>query len=188
MQGLPVFEPSHTHIHTRTHVPTLFNLPSFPPSGFCSTIPLTKFICTVYPSSNSSAYSKFFNYLTSKVEHIVPFAEFSIFGDFNVHRQLCLSSPFTDHPDELAFNFAILHDLEQLVQHPTRIPDHLRDTPNILDLFLTSNPSVDAVTLSSPLGSSNHNFILYLLFLQSLLRIPQSAGAYGVLPLPVVGT
>ncbi|XP_063864361.1 uncharacterized protein LOC135102784 isoform X1 [Scylla paramamosain] len=60
---------------------------------------------------------------------------------------------------ELAFNFAILHDLEQLVQHLTHIPDCLRDTPNILHLFLTSNPSAYAVTLSSPLGSSNHNLI-----------------------------
>ncbi|MPC87602.1 hypothetical protein E2C01_082468 [Portunus trituberculatus] len=33
---------------------------------------------------------------------------------FNVHHKLWLSSPFTDHPGELAFNFAILHDLEQL--------------------------------------------------------------------------
>ncbi|MPC41655.1 hypothetical protein E2C01_035255 [Portunus trituberculatus] len=29
--------------------------------------------------------------------------------------QLWFSSPFTDHPGKLAFNFAILHDLEQLV-------------------------------------------------------------------------
>ncbi|MPC54085.1 hypothetical protein E2C01_047992 [Portunus trituberculatus] len=79
--------------------------------------------------------------------------------DFNVHHQLWLSSPFTDHPGEQAFNFAILHDLEQLVQHPTRIPDLLGYTPNILDLFLTSNPSAYAVTLFSLLVFSNHNFI-----------------------------
>ncbi|KAK8400926.1 hypothetical protein O3P69_002597 [Scylla paramamosain] len=85
--------------------------------------------------------------------------EISILGDFNVHHQLWLSSPFTDHPGELAYNFAILHDLGQLVQHPTRIPDRLGDTSNILDLFLTSNPSAYAVTLSSPLGSSDHNLI-----------------------------
>ncbi|KAK8395869.1 hypothetical protein O3P69_005762 [Scylla paramamosain] len=122
----------------------------------------TKFICAVYLSPNSSDYKKFFDYLTSKVEHILtlfPFAEISILGDFNVHHQLWLSSPFTDHPGELAYNFAILHDLEQLVQYPTRIPDRLGDTPNILDLFLTSNPSAYAVTLSSPLGSSDHNLI-----------------------------
>ncbi|MPC67033.1 hypothetical protein E2C01_061194 [Portunus trituberculatus] len=45
------------------------------------------------------------------------------------------------------------------MQHPTRIPDRLGDTPNILDLFLTSNPSAYAVTLSSPMDSSNHNLI-----------------------------
>ncbi|KAK8385199.1 hypothetical protein O3P69_012186 [Scylla paramamosain] len=111
--------------------------------------------------------------------------EISILGDFNVHHQLWLSSSFTDHPGELAFNFAILHDLEQLVQHPTRIPDRLGDTPIILDLFLTSNPAY-AVTLSSPLGSSNHNLIsVSCLSLQSLLRIHLSEGASGVLPLLV---
>ncbi|MPC32612.1 hypothetical protein E2C01_025932 [Portunus trituberculatus] len=82
-----------------------------------------------------------------------------ILGDFNVHHQLWLSSPFTDHPGELTFNFAILHDLEQLVQHLTRNPDSLEDTPDILDLFLISNPSAYAVTLSSPLGSSDHKLI-----------------------------
>ncbi|MPC22939.1 hypothetical protein E2C01_015969 [Portunus trituberculatus] len=48
---------------------------------------------------------------------------------------------------------------EQLVQHPTCISDCLGDTPNILDLFLTSNPSAYAVTLSSTLSSSDHNLI-----------------------------
>ena len=96
------------------------------------------------------------------MEHILshfPFAEISILGDFNVHHQLWLSSSFTDQPGEQAFNFAILHDLEQLVQHPTRIPDRPGDTPNILDLFLTSNPSSYSVKLFSPLGSSDHNLI-----------------------------
>ena len=123
---------------------------------------ITKFICAVYLSPNSSDYVKFFDYLTSKVEHILshfPFAEISILGDFNVHHQLWLSSSFTDQPGEQAFNFAILHDLEQLVQHPTRIPDRPGDTPNILDLFLTSNPSSYSVKLFSPLGSSDHNLI-----------------------------
>ena len=54
---------------------------------------------------------------------------------------------------------AILYDLEQLVQHPTRIPDRLGDTSNILDLFLTTNTSAYAVTLSFPLGSSDHNLV-----------------------------
>ncbi|MPC63990.1 hypothetical protein E2C01_058099 [Portunus trituberculatus] len=53
----------------------------------------------------------------------------------------------------------ILHDLEQLEQHPTHISDSLGDTPNNLDLFVASNPSAYAVTQSSPLGSSDHNLI-----------------------------
>ncbi|MPC47081.1 hypothetical protein E2C01_040816 [Portunus trituberculatus] len=108
--------------------------------------------------------SKFFDYLTSKVEHILslyPFAEISILREFYIHHQLWLSSSFTHYPGELAFNFAILHDLKQLVQQPTRIPDRLGDTPNILDLFLT-NPLAYAVTLSSPLGSSDHKLIFVL--------------------------
>ncbi len=75
------------------------------------------------------------------MKHILthsPFAEISILGDFNVHHQLWLSSSFTNLPGENAYNFALLNDLEQLVQHPTRIPDRLGDRPNILDLFHTA--------------------------------------------------
>ncbi|MPC11168.1 hypothetical protein E2C01_003826 [Portunus trituberculatus] len=71
---------------------------------------LTKFICAVYLSPDSSDYSKSFDYLASKMEHILsfyPFTEISILRDFNVHHQLWLSSPFTDHHGELAFNSAI---------------------------------------------------------------------------------
>ncbi|MPC81519.1 hypothetical protein E2C01_076140 [Portunus trituberculatus] len=53
----------------------------------------------------------------------------------------------------------LVHDLEQLVQHPSRIPDRLGDTPSILVFFLTCNPSAYTVTLSSPLGSSDHSLI-----------------------------
>ena len=45
------------------------------------------------------------------------------------------------------------------MQLPTHIPDRLGDTPNILDLFLTSNSSAYSVKLFSPLGSSDHNLI-----------------------------
>ncbi|MPC64517.1 hypothetical protein E2C01_058634 [Portunus trituberculatus] len=97
--------------------------------------------------------------------------------------------PFNDHPDELAFNFAILHDLEQLMQHPIPIPDRLGDTQNILDFFLTSNPSAYAVThLLRRAPPITIPFLYLVLFLQSLLKIPQSGVASGVLPLPVGGT
>ncbi|MPC33689.1 hypothetical protein E2C01_027048 [Portunus trituberculatus] len=106
------------------------------------------------PSDGPANYSGQFK--NSGKQKFCRITEISILGDFNVHHQLWLFSPFTDNHCELAFNFAILHDPEQ---HPTHIPDCLGDMPNILDLFLTSNPFAFAVILSSLLGSSNHNLI-----------------------------
>ncbi|MPC24674.1 hypothetical protein E2C01_017761 [Portunus trituberculatus] len=115
-------------------------------------------MATPNPASESPSGEGTRNVPSGTILSLYPFVDISIIGDFNVHHQLWLSFPFTDHPGELAFNSAILHDLEQLVQHPTRIPDRLGDTP-ILHFFLTSNPSAYAVTLSSQLGSSDHNLI-----------------------------
>ncbi|MPC45091.1 hypothetical protein E2C01_038775 [Portunus trituberculatus] len=61
--------------------------------------------------------------------------------------QTWLLYSFTNQSGEQGFNFAILHDLQQLVQHPICIPDRLKDTPTILDIFLTSNPSTYCYTL-----------------------------------------
>ncbi|KAL7647126.1 UNVERIFIED_CONTAM: hypothetical protein RMT77_002384 [Armadillidium vulgare] len=122
----------------------------------------TKFICSVYLSPNSTDYPKFCDYLNSKIEHILsssPFSEIIVLGDFNVHHRQWLSSSSHDPAGELAFNFSIQNNLEQLVQLPTRISDRLGDEPNILDLFLTSYPSPYSVKLYPPLGSSDHLLI-----------------------------
>ena len=103
----------------------------------------------------------FFYYLTFTVDHILsfyPFAEILIIIDFNVHHQFGLSFPFTDYSGELAFEFAILHDLEQLVQSPTRISQSPIYTPKILDLFFNYNSSAYHVTLFFyPMASFVHN-------------------------------
>jgi hypothetical protein len=122
----------------------------------------TKFICSVYRSPNSDDYPAFFDYLNSKLEVILssnPFSEIVILGDFNVHHRQWLNSSTQDAAGELAYQFSILNDLVQLVQLPTRIPDRPGDSPNILDLFLTSNPSPYTVKLLPPLGSSDHLLI-----------------------------
>ena len=114
-----------------------------------------EFTCAVYFSHNSSDYKKFFGNLSSKVEHILPlfpFAEISILGDFEVwvflsfHQPSCVGSLL----------LPILHDLVQLVQLYTCIPDHLGDTLNILHVFLACNHSAYIVNVSSPLGYSGH--------------------------------
>ena len=122
----------------------------------------TKFICSVYLSPNSTDYPKFFDYLNSKIEHILsssPFSEIIILGDFNVHHRQWLSSSSHDTAGERAFHFAIQNDLERLEQLPTCIPDRVGDEPNILDLFVTSNPSPYTDKLFPPLGSSDHLLI-----------------------------
>src|ERR1700755_2927481 len=121
----------------------------------------TKFICSVYLSPNSTDYPKLFDYLNSKIEHILsssPFSEIIVLGDFNVHHRQWLSSSSHDPAGELAYNFSIQNNFDQFVQHPTRIPDSLGDEPNILDLFLTSYPSPYTVK-RFPLGSSDHLLI-----------------------------
>ena len=122
----------------------------------------TKFICCVYLSPTTTDYPKFFQYLNSKLEHIIsisPFSEVIILGDFNVHHREWLSSPVTDIPGILTREFAILNDLEQLVHTPTRVPDRCADVSNILDLFLTSNPSPYTIKSLPPLGTSDHTLI-----------------------------
>ncbi|MPC10624.1 hypothetical protein E2C01_003263 [Portunus trituberculatus] len=80
-------------------------------------------------------------------------------------------------------------EVQQLVQHPTCIPDHLGDTPTFLDLFLVSNPAY-AVTLSSPLGCSYHNLNSVSCPNSPIppLDSPKSRGTSGGLPLPLWGT
>ena len=72
-----------------------------------------------------------------------PNAEIAILGTFNDHHQVCLSLPFTDYPDQLTFSLVILHDVEQLRQHPTCIPHSPGDIPNIPNLF----PNLQSVCL-----------------------------------------
>ena len=119
----------------------------------------TKYICSLYLSSNKTDYTKFFQFLNSKVDFIIsssPSAEIIVLGDFNVHHREWLYSRRTDAAGERAFEFCLENDFTQLVQYPTRIPDRLGDEPNILDLFLTTNPSLYTVNVSAALGSSDH--------------------------------
>ena len=86
---------------------------------------------------------------------------------------------FTDQPGEHTFKFAILHDVDKLVQLPTLIPDRIRDTPKILDLSLAFNPSYYSVKPSSPLGSFDHN-LMSVISLQCSLRARLSRGGSGI--------
>ncbi|RVE41143.1 hypothetical protein evm_014206 [Chilo suppressalis] len=88
-----------------------------------------------------------------------PNAELVFLGDFNAHHNLWLSSSKTDHAGISAHAFALTHDLKQLVDQPTRIPDIPSQAPSLLDLLLTTHPQGYQVVVRAPLGSSDHCLI-----------------------------
>ena len=88
-----------------------------------------------------------------------PHAEVLYLGDFNVHHSEWLNSNSTDVGGEEAFSFCILNGLEQIIKDPTRVPDRPEHTPQILDLFFTSNPVNFNYSISAPIGSSDHSLI-----------------------------
>ena len=67
-----------------------------------------------------------------------------------------LKATHTDVGGIEAFHFSISNELEQIIKHPTRVPDRHDHAANPLDLFFTSNPQNYTYTVSSPLGSSDH--------------------------------
>ena len=122
----------------------------------------TIIICFCYCSPNSTDFPAFFNYLSSCHESLLsshPRAEILYVGDFNLHHKEWLNSTHDDVGGFEAHSFSILHDLEQIIGHPTRVPDRHDQTANILDLFFTSNPSLYSYSIHSPLGSSDHCLI-----------------------------
>ena len=116
-------------------------------------------LCFCYWSSNATDFLSFFEYLTSCHESLLtkhPRAEVLYIGDFNVHHTEGLQSTHTDVGGNEAIHFSISNELEQIIKHPTRVPDRHDHAANTLDLFFTSNPQNYTYTVSSPLGSSDH--------------------------------
>ena len=92
-----------------------------------------------------------------EVLSINPSANVFVFGDFNIHHKDCLTYyGGTDRPGEFCYNFSISNDLTQMVNFPTRIPDCDSHTPALLDLFLSSDPSICSTMPLPPLGNSDH--------------------------------
>ena len=105
-------------------------------------------LCTVFDSVSSNI---------DEVLSINPSANVFVFGDFNVHHKDWLTySGGTDRPGELCYNFSISNDLTQMVNFPTRIPDCDSHRPPLLDLFISSDPSICSTMAFPPLRNSDH--------------------------------
>ncbi|CAH2090623.1 unnamed protein product [Euphydryas editha] len=86
-----------------------------------------------------------------------PSAQLVILGDFNAHhRESLYPYQVTDHAGQEVRKLALTLDLTQLVNCATRVPDVDSHTANCLDLFLTTDPDSHSITVSTPLGTSDH--------------------------------
>ena len=61
----------------------------------------------------------------------------------------------TDGPGKLYYNFSVTHDLAQMVNFPTGIPDCDSHSPPLLDLFISSDASICSTMAFPPLGNSD---------------------------------
>lgn len=118
--------------------------------------------CFLYRSPNLGRISTFdkLDMLSDSISNILknyPDSEIVVAGDFNIHNigWLCHSSHTS--PEGLYVElFAESNNLTQLVKEPTHIPCVDGQNQNILDLFLTSHHEKYDVSVSAPLGNSDH--------------------------------
>ncbi|XP_039748169.1 uncharacterized protein LOC120625207 [Pararge aegeria] len=120
----------------------------------------TIYACVYRSHSGDQETTQLFNYLCERADTVqrrYPTARLVFLGDFNAHHQEWLY-PYqkTDHAGREARKFALSLDLSQLVHVATRIPDVNGHTPNCLDLLLTTDPDSFSVSVSAPLGTSDH--------------------------------
>ena len=148
----------------------------------------TIFLCFCYCSPNATNFPSFFEYLTSCHESLLsshPHAEVLYIGDFNVHHTDWLKSTHTDVGVIEAFHFSISNELEQIIKHPTRVPDRHDHAANPLDLFFTSNPQKYTYTVSFWDPLTIVLFQLLQLLLHHHLSLPLSV-IFGTLRTPGV--
>ncbi|XP_063530785.1 uncharacterized protein LOC134741818 [Cydia strobilella] len=123
--------------------------------------------------------TRLFQHLTEAAEvaqQRYPRAQLVFLGDFNAHHEEWLCPyQFTDHAGREARKFALSLDLTQLVDQPTRVPDVAGHTPNCLDLLLTTDPDRYNVSVSSPLGTSDHCLVKSVSFHSPQDRSPRGS-------------
>ncbi|KAJ8724763.1 hypothetical protein PYW07_015721 [Mythimna separata] len=118
------------------------------------------YACVYRSHSGDQETTRLFDHLGMAADtalHRHPDAQFVALGDFNAcHQDWLFPYQRTDHAEREARNFAVSMGLSQLVKQATRVPDIAGHTANCLDLLLTTDPDRCIVTVSSPLGTSDH--------------------------------
>ncbi|KAL0841463.1 hypothetical protein ABMA28_015145 [Loxostege sticticalis] len=142
----------------------------FEDSGFSSMwvlvdtgVESTLYACVYRSHTGDRETTRLFEHLSEMADEAqrrYPTAQLVLLGDFNAHHKEWLF-PFmkTDHAGREARKFALSLNLTQLVQVATRVPDVDGHTANCLDLLLTTDPEKHSISVTSPLGSSDHSVV-----------------------------
>ena len=141
-------------------------------TSFTSLNVLLLFLC----QSPSSSLCMVFYSISSNIDEVLsinPSVKVFVFGDFNIHHKDWFPySGGTDRPGELCYNFFISHDLTQMVNFSTPIPDCNSHSPALLDLFISFDASICSTMAFPPLGNSDHVVSVSLTFQQNQNKIP----------------
>ena len=122
------------------------------------------FFCFIYrsPSLSSDQTGTKLDILSdtlSKIRDKSPLAEIVVAGDFNVHNPNWLTYSGEQYSSGLyTVLFCYYNLLTQILLEPTHLPRITNHRSNLLDLFLTSQPSKYEVTVIAAIGS-DHNLI-----------------------------
>ena len=96
-----------------------------------------------------------FDAISSNLDELLlinPSANMFVFGGFNLSQKDWLtSSGGTDRTGELCYNFSISHDLTQMVNFSTWIPECDSHSPALLDLFISSDAAICSTVAFPPL-------------------------------------
>ena len=79
-----------------------------------------------------------------------------VFRDLNIHYKAWLIYyGEKNKPRELCYNFSVLNALTQIVHFPTRTLDRDSQSPTLLNLVLSFDPSIRSTWAYFPLGNSD---------------------------------
>ena len=119
----------------------------------------TSYLFVLYRSPSNQDCSVLDN-ISDSIDRAIsshPSANIYVCGDFNSHHKDWLPNHIkTDQAGRNAQSFAISHNLSQMVDFITRIPDNENHNPSTLDLFLSSKPEICNVSSAPPFGNSDH--------------------------------
>ena len=139
------------------------SLENFADSYLCFRLALLHLVSCfffLYRSQSSLSLYTVFDSTSSNINEVLLIntsANVFIFGDFYIpHQEWLTYSGEIDRLGELCYNFSISNNLTLMVNFPTQIPNCDSHSPVLLDLYLSSDPSICPAMAFPPMENSDH--------------------------------